>query len=78
MMDYQVSVMANPLFPFYMLPIFYEGLHNIASYPMSIGCWIQCFIVSLAFPSVYFKSRTNLPCGSSILYCTTSLNTAMK
>ena len=81
MMNHQASIMANPWSPFYKLPIFYEGLHSIAPsklalpYLMSTGCWMQCFIVFLASPSVYFKSRTNLPCGSSTFCSTASLNT---
>ena len=43
MMNHQASMMAKPSSPFYMLPVFYEGLHNVAP----VATWlfyIQCLL----------------------------------
>ena len=39
---------------------------------------MQCLSISFAFPSVNFRSRTNLPWGSFSLYSTVSLKDGMK
>ena len=64
MMNYQTSMMANPWSPFYMLPIFYEGLHKVAPVATWL-CHIQCLLV--AGCSVLLSAWLLLQCISKVV-----------